>query len=248
MQITPPYGYQEVVPFLKTHKVRLPAPGAFPEFVRRGNVVPLSFAEFQPAAREYPIIFSTGSASGSYVPAIVLGIAQGENLFYDGAAWAGGAYIPAYVRRFPFCMAKVNVNRVERADRLICVEKAALAEEGEAMFDGQGAPSERWAGIEKLLREYEADAERSLEMGAILAEYGLLEPFGIQATLKGSDAPPLQVTGMHRVAERKLENLNAAQLRNLLKKGILARVYVHLLSLENFGRLLERKAARDAAA
>jgi hypothetical protein len=248
MQITPPYGYQEVVPFLKTHKVRLPAPGAFPEFVRQGNAIPLSFAEFQPAAREYPIIFSSGSAGGSYVPVVVLGIAQGENLFYDGTAWAGGAYIPAYVRRFPFCMAKVSVNRVERKDRLICVEKAALTDDGVAMFDAQGAPGERWVEIERLLREYEGDAERALEMGAILAEYGLLEPFGIQATLKGSDAPPLQVTGMHRVAEKKLENLNAAQLRNLLKKGILARLYVHLMSLENFGRLLERKSAKDKAA
>jgi hypothetical protein len=248
MQITPPYGYQEVVPFLKTHKVRLPAPGTFPEFVRRGNAIPLSYVEFQPAAREYPIIFSDGGTGGGFVPVLVLGITPGENLFYDGVSWAPGAYIPAYVRRYPFCMAKVSVNRVERQDRLICVEKAALAEDGEAMFDGQGAPSERWNNIEKLLKEYEADAERSLEMGAILAEYGLLEPFGIQATLKGSDAPPLQVTGMHRVAEKRLENLNAGQLKNLLKKGILARIYVHLMSMESFGRLLERKAAKAAAA
>jgi hypothetical protein len=29
-----------------------------------------------------------------------------------------------------------------------------------------------------------------------------------------------------------------------VKKGILSRVYAHLLSLENFGRLLDRKAAK----
>ena len=32
-----------------------------------------------------------------------------------------------------------------------------------------------------------------------------------------------------------------------MRKGILARVYIHLLSLENFGRVLDRKAARRAA-
>jgi hypothetical protein len=53
---------------------------------------------------------------------------------------------------------------------------------------------------------------------------------------------------MQRVAEKRLENLNAAQLKNLVRKGILPRVYMHLLSLENFGRLLERKAARQASA
>jgi hypothetical protein len=28
-----------------------------------------------------------------------------------------------------------------------------------------------------------------------------------------------------------------------MRKGVLARIYMHLLSLENFARLLERKAA-----
>jgi hypothetical protein len=54
----------------------------------------------------------------------------------------------------------------------------------------------------------------------------------------------MQVTGMHRVAEKKLEDLNAAQLKNLIRKGYLARIYVHLLSLENFARLLDRKSER----
>jgi hypothetical protein len=46
MQISPPYGYKEVVPFLKTQKVRLLAPGDVPEFVQRGNAVPISHTEF----------------------------------------------------------------------------------------------------------------------------------------------------------------------------------------------------------
>ena len=71
------------------------------------------------------------------------------------------------------------------------------------------------------------------------------EPFTLQAKLnRGGD--PLAMTGMHRVAEAKIEHLNASQLKNLVKKGILARVYAHLLSLENFARLLDRKAAKAA--
>jgi len=49
---------------------------------------------------------------------------------------------------------------------------------------------------------------------------------------------------MHRVAEKNLDNLNTAQLKNLMRKGYLARIYMHLLSLENFGRLLDRKSER----
>ena len=248
MQISPPFGYQEVVPFLKTQKVRLPAPGQFPEFVLRGNAIPISYAEVQPVAREYPIVFTTGDNGSTFAAVAVLGITASENLFHDGSAWASGVYIPAYARRYPFCMAKVSVNRVERPDRLICVEKSYLDDAGEALFDAKGAPSAKWQEVERLLTEYETDLERVREMCSILADYGLLEPFSMQANFKGQENAPMQVTGMHRVAEKNLENLNAAQIKNLMKKGILPRLYMHLLSLENFGRLLERKAARQAGA
>jgi hypothetical protein len=143
-------------------------------------------------------------------------------------------------------MARVNVNKVEQKDRLICVEKSALDEGGEAMFDAAGNATEKWKGVERLLAEYEADLERMREMCALLADYGLLEPFRMQATLnKDKGGASMQMTGMHRVAEKNLENLNAAQLKNLIRKGYLARIYVHLLSLENFARLLDRKGERS---
>ena len=152
--------------------------------------------------------------------------------------------MPAYVRRYPFCMARVTLDAVQQSDRLICVEKdfiASEAEPGEALFDQKAEPLPRWSEIAKLLNEYEADLERTGEMASILADYGLLEPFTMQATVHGGT--PLNLTGMHRVNEAKLELLTADQLRTLLRKGVLARVYAHLISLDNFGRLLDRRSA-----
>jgi len=242
MQISPPFGYKEVVPYLKTQKVRLLSPGEVPEFVQQGNAIPISLTEFQPVVRDYPIVF-TGT-EGNYAPVAVLGLTSGENLFYSEGKWASGVYIPAYARRYPFCMAKVNVNQVEQKDRLICVEKTWIDENGESMFDAAGQPSPKWKDLERLLGEYEADLERSREMCSILSDYGLFEPFTMQANLR-NDKQPMQITGMFRVVEKNLENLNAAQLKNLMRKGILPRIYMHLMSLENFGRLLDRKAGRQ---
>jgi hypothetical protein len=242
MQIAPPFGYSEVVPFLKTQKVRLLGAGEVPEFARRGNAIPISHSEFQAAARDYPIVFTTGDGGKTFAAVAVLGVSAGENLFYEGAAWAQKTYVPAYARRYPFCMARIKVNQAERKDRLICVEKARLDDAGEAMFDAEGKPTEKWGTLERLLSEYEADLERGRDLCALLADYGLLEPFTMQATPKGGAA--LQVTGMHRVSEKKLEELNAAQLKNLLRRGAMARIYMHLLSLQNFARLVERRAAR----
>ena len=241
MRISAPFGYKEIVPFLKTQKVRLLAAGEVPEFIQRGNAVPISHSEFQPVARHYPIVFASGDAK-TYAAVAVLGFTAGENLFCRDGKWKSGAYIPAYARRYPFCMARVNLNEVEQKDRLICVEKSAIDEAGgEAMFDAAGQPTEKWKAIERLLGEYEAGLERAREMCATLAEYGLLEAFNMQATLtKERGGRSMQLTGMHRVVEQNLENLNAAQLKNLVRKGYLARIYMHLLSLQNFGRLLDR--------
>jgi len=247
MDIKPPFGYQDIVPLGRNQKVRLLAPGEVPAFARGLNSIPISYTEFALVAREYPIIFSTAGANQGYAPVAVLGMASGENLYDNNGKWAGNVYVPAYARRFPFCMTKVTLDKVEQQSRLICVEKSYLDEKsGESMFDAKGQPLAKWKEIETLLTEYEIDLERSREMCGILADYGLLEPFTMQAKFN-TGADPLHLTGMHRVVEAKIEHLNASQLKNLVKKGILSRVYAHLLSLDNFARLLDRKATKRAA-
>jgi hypothetical protein len=243
MQINPPFGYADVVPLLKTHRVRLLRSGEVPAFAQKLNAIPISYTEFALAARDYPVIFTSGDGGKSFAPVAVLGMAGGENLYVNADGWAPKLYVPAYARRYPFCMARVTLNNVEQQNRMICVEKARLDDSGgEAMFDAQGEPSASWRDMQRLLAEYEADLERGRELCSILADYALLEPFTMQAKPVKGDA--LQLTGMHRVDEKKIEHLNVSQFKNLAKKGILGRIYAHLLSLENFSRLLERRAGR----
>ncbi|HUK05809.1 MAG TPA: SapC family protein [Burkholderiales bacterium] len=244
MQIAPPFGYKEIVPLNRAQKIRLLAPGEIPEFARALNAVPISYTEFALVAREYPIVFTATGEAKSFAPVAALGMQNGENLYNQGNAWASGVYVPAYVRRFPFCMSRVTIDKVEQQNRLICVEKSHIDDQaGELLFDAKGQPGEKWKTIEKLLTDYEGDLERSREMCGILADYGLFEPFTMQAKFSQGGGP-VAMTGMFRVAEDKIEHLNAAQLKNLVKKGILSRVYAHLLSLGNFANLLDRKAAK----
>ena len=246
MDIAPPFGYQEVVALQRNAKVRLPQGGEVPAFARTLNAIPLSLAEFAPAMREYPIVFTSGDQGKTYTSVAVLGLSNGENLFVEGEGWTRGSYLPAYARRYPFCMAQVRVQDKVQDNRLICVEKSFLDDAGEALFDDAGKPLPRWEGVQRLLTEFEADLERTREACAILHDYALLEPFSMQATPKEGNAGAVQLTGMHRVSEAKLNELNVQQLKNLMRKGILARAYLHLVSLENFARLLERRAARGA--
>jgi hypothetical protein len=69
----------------------------------------------------------------------------------------------------------------------------------------------------------------------------LLEPFTMQAN--PADGTPLALGGMARVAEQKLATLDSEKIRSLMERGILSRLYSHLLSLDNFQRLLDRRAS-----
>jgi hypothetical protein len=245
MQIMPPFGYREIVPLQRQMVVRLPAPGELPPFASETNAVPVSYTELTAASRDYPIVFTSGDEGKTFAAVAVTGTARGENLFMRAGRWDPQTYVPAYVRRYPFCMARVQIDKAEQQQRLICLEKSAVVESGgERLFDDAGKPSERWGPIEKLVNEYEADLERTREMCSILADYKLLDAFGMQAKTAAGE---ISLTGMARVDERRLEALNAEELRNLLRKGILGRIYVHLLSLENFPRLIARKVGAGQA-
>ena len=246
MQINPPFGYQKIIPLYRNTKIRLPAAGELPAFVQATNAVPVSYAEFAVACRDYPLTFVTTDNGKSFSPVAIIGIAGSENLFLRDGQWDKSAYLPAYIRRYPFCMARVTLEGQEQADRLVCIEEAFLSDAGEAMFDEAGNPLPRWEAPGKLLEEFERDLERTREMSGILADFGLLEPFTVQAVLEG--AQPMNLGGMFRVDEKKLEFLNAAQHKTLIRKGIMGRIYAHLISLENFARLLARKGERNAAA
>ena len=118
---------------------------------------------------------------------------------------------------------------------------AAQEDKGEKLFEDDGKPTADWEARQKLLFEYEADLARTEEMCRLLAQHQLLEPFTMQAV--PNQGEPIQLTGMFRVAEEKLAQLDAAVLKELTQKGVLGRVYAHLISLDNFQRLLGRNAA-----
>lgn len=242
MDIKPPYGYQEIVPLTKHQRVVLPEGRKLPLVFRSLTTLPLSYTEFGAACRDYPITFVSGDGGNTFLPMAILGLENQQNLFVtESGSWDAAVYLPAYIRRYPFCMTRVTVEGKEQAERIACVEKRAINDKGEALHDAKGEPLPVWEERRKLLFEYEADLVRSEEMCRTLVELALLEPFTMQAT--PSQGTPVAMTGMHRIAEAKLVALAPEQLKSLVQKGILARIYAHLISLNNFGRLLDRRSA-----
>ena len=75
-------------------------------FAANSNSFPLAIDEFAAAQRQYPILFTTGS---SPMPAALLSVEPGTNPYVgsDGT-WKSAAYVPAYLRRYPFMLVRAK--------------------------------------------------------------------------------------------------------------------------------------------
>jgi hypothetical protein len=240
MKITAPYGYGEIIPLQKKHRVLMP-PGGTPAFCRTRNAIAISLAEFTAAGRDYPIVFATLDAGRSFAPVILLGLAEGVNSFVDAAGeWDPAAYFPAFVRRYPFCISKLYVDGEAQSERVVCVASAHVDEAGVALFDERGQATPRWHSAEGLLAEFEADLDRTAHMSAALARLQLLEPFTVQL-VGDPGATGAKMAGMYRVSEAKLRDLKPASHKMLVGKGFMSLIYAHLHSLGNFNRLAARR-------
>ena len=245
LRITPPYGYDEIVPLRKTDRVLLPR-GATPGFCRTINALAVSYSELVPASRDYPIVIASNDNGVTFAPVVVLGLADRQNLFIgDQGEWDPSAYVPAFVRRYPFCISKLYVDGAPRGERMICVAKAYVDRGGLALFDQTGAPTAHWAPIERLLADYEADLDLTAQMCAAFAKLGLFSPFQFQ--VMESTSPSLTLQGMYRIDEAKLLGLKPLSLKALVTRGFMGMIYAHFHSLENFARLYRRALAQRAS-
>ena len=248
MKITAPFGYDEIVPLQKSHRVLMPS-GTTPAFCRNMNALSISLAEFVVAARDYPIVFASVDAGATFAPVIVLGLQQGLNLFLDAAGqWDRSTYFPAFVRRYPFCISKLYVDGEPSGDRVVCVAASYVDPAGIELFDAKGDGTATWRAAERLLSEYEADLDRTAQMCAALARLQILEPFTLEVLGEKRGGDQVKLGGMYRVAEAKLRDLKPASHKVLVNKGFMGLIFSHLHSLENFQRLADRQAAHVAAA
>ena len=206
------------------------------------HAIPLTVDEFALAQRNYPIIFSSGD---SPVPLALMGLHEGTNTFFDkdGVINDPTAYVPAYVRRYPFLLARLT----EDSDQLsLCYDPASGAiskdKDGFALFDGD-SPSTEINGILQFCEQFEQAGQRTSAFMTELGESGLLMEGEVAIQPDGSEQP-FVYRGFQMVDEEKLRNLRGDELRKLNQNGMLPMIMAHLFSLSLvrniFGRQIEQ--------
>lgn len=212
-----------------------------PQALKHSNAIPLTMAEVPRASRDYPVVFARSDQNNTFSIVAILGLRDGENLFVSKEGkWDKDVYQPAYLRRYPFCMATITQDGNVQDERIVCVEKAMLDQQhGLPLEKEDGQMLTWWSERLHLLQEYEADLIRTRQMCDVLEKLNLLRPFAAQAISAAGEI--MNLAGMHQTDELNIAKLKADDLRMLIKKGIMSRLYAHMMSLDNLGRLLDRQ-------
>lgn len=210
-------------------------------FLVTQHAVPLTVDEFVPAQRFAPIIFSSGDDS---VPLLLMGLNEGVNIFVDDQGQLRGpAYVPAYVRRYPWMLAKLRPDSEELS---LCFDPTSPAvgafEDGQPLFD-DGKPSELTQGVLKFCEDFEQAAARTGQFVKDLKDMDLLMDgeVSIQSPL---NEQPFVYRGFRMINEEKLRDLRGDQLRKINQNGMLPLIHAHLFSLQLMRDVFEAQVAQ----
>ena len=227
-----PMFYQDLMPLnTRDHmkfrnRLRESAP-----WLAKQHVVPLTADEFVQAARHYPIIFSAGE---NPLPLALFGLNEGVNTFFDdNGKMIDPVYVPAYVRRYPFILAKLSS---ENEDLSLCFDPTADSvgefDQGEPFFNEDGSTTDQTKAILDFCEKFEQAGARTKLLTDELLKHDLL--MDGEVGIQRNDAPdqPYLYRGFRMVNQEKLRELDKDVLEKWNKDGMLPIIYAHISSLE----------------
>ncbi|WP_445193679.1 SapC family protein [Sphingomonas sp. Tas61C01] len=193
------------------------------------HAVPITVDEFALVQRFMPIVFSVGDDA---IPLALMGLNEGVNVFMgdDGKLIDNNFYVPAYVRRYPYMLARLRPDAEELS---LCFdptsETIGAFPDGEPLFD-DGQPSEITKNILGFAESFEQAGARTQNFMNELRELGLLMDGEVSIQPDGAEQP-FVYRGFQMINEEKLADLRGDQLRKMTKSGMLPLLYAHLFSL-----------------
>lgn len=201
-------------------------------------------AEFREVQAHYPIVFRRDAETGKLAALALFGFEAGENLFLNGTTWEA-RYRPMAHAVQPFL---IGHPPEEGAAPQVHVDMASsrISATGEGMrvFDETGAPTPYLETIATMLGDLDYAWHESAAFFTALETYDLVEPFTLEVTLDNGAVQSL--VGFQTIHEDRLAALDGEALAALMREGHLARIYMVLASLAQFGNLVARKNRKVA--
>ena len=197
---------------------------------------PMEFRDIQSC---YPILFTKDTNTGGFFAAALLGFERDQNLFLRDDDWEA-AYVPALVQRQPFLIAKGGKDDTKPPVVSVDLDHPRVTEdEGEALFDAGGEPSEFLKQKIALLDKLHRGLQHSSGFIDTLLQHELLEQITLDIAFNDGNKKTLQ--GFYCIAEERLYQLKGDVLESLNQAGYLQPVFMAVASLSRVRDLIERR-------
>lgn len=209
-------------------------------FCSKIRAIPLTVSEIPEASKTYPVVFMSQEEP---LPIAILGLNSEFNLFVgDDGNWEPFAYVPGYLRRYPFALAGESGG----GDRMALVMDAGfegVSKTAANKLFSNGEMSEFAKQAMEFTKTYEQDRRLTEQVMNHLKKFELIRGQTAQYTPAGStDARPFaQYFG---VDEQKLNALTDEHYLELRRMNVLPILHAHLISLANWRNLIARRMIR----
>jgi len=199
---------------------------------------PATVDEFRKLQAHYPIVFQRDE-KGSFVPAVLFGLEDGQNLFLNGEGWDAD-YLPLSVQRLPFAIGIADDELRMMVD--VDSKRVSQGAEGEAVFLPQGGTTDFTENANSVLRTLHEGLQATTDFIETLTRHDLLESFVLD--VERPDGSHGQLVGFYIIHEERLAALDAATVGLLHQADYLQPIYMAIASLSNFTKLIKRHLAR----
>lgn len=214
-------------------------------WLAKAHAIPLTVDEFVQAQRHFPIIFSNGD---NPLPLALMGLNEGVNTFVDAEGKINEpVYIPAYIRRYPFMLARLQQDANDLSLMFDPTSEAVGEfDDGERLFDDEGNQAPAVQRVLDFCQHFEQSAQRTQAFLAELKEADLLMDGEVAIQREGEDKP-FVYRGFQMIDQEKLTQLGADKIDAWHKSGLMMLVHAQIFSLELMRNIFARQVQQGTA-
>jgi len=171
-----------------------------------------------------------------FVPVVILSLDAVKNLYVDTDGRWLGDYVPASLRAYPFSFA-------EGADgnKILCVDNTQVSEDSSQrpFFNTDGSLTDDLNELMKFMESNRSAQEITAMACHALTEQNLIEPWLLTVS-QGEASEPINLSGLFRINEQALNQLDADKFAELRKYGGLLLAYAQIFSTSQLNQLTQR--------
>jgi len=218
----------------RTYKI---LPDSAYQFAANQQVMLIKYPEIAPSAANFPVFLTRDPNNGRLVFSALMSFESQQNLMIKNKQWIA-SYQPVCMRTYPLFLMRSVADKTKLTIGVNEENPHVCTDNGNALFDKHGEPSEMLIGIQKLLEtdlKNEADTQSFVN---VLEAHNLLRK--VDMVVATSTNSTFKIAGLHTIDEDVLRTLDTDNVISLNQQGYLQQIHALLFSIYQINGLIRK--------